>query len=272
MGLDPAASSLDLRRYDHPADREHVARVLADHAGEPGYTCDHRILCSGGRIRNVRERARTLFDERGVPVARVGTLLDITDLKEREAELSEMALQDALTRLPNRAALDERLRAAIARCERNDQRCAVLFVDLDGFKMINDERGHAFGDGVLTAVADRLTRHVRASDLVARIGGDEFVVLIDDLYTDEGAADAAHKLLRSFDDPLRVGDETIRVRASIGVATYPGHGNSPGALLAAADREMYAAKRNGGNGIKLASPCQARSFPVPRPFVTLESA
>ena len=106
------------------------------------------------------------------------------------AELYELALHDALTRLPNRPALEERMRASLARCERNGRRCAVLFIDLDDFKAINDARGHACGDRVLVAVGDRLTKHLRASDTVARIGGDEFVVLIDDLFTDEAAVDA----------------------------------------------------------------------------------
>lgn len=231
-----------------------------------------RSFDQGGRVRSVRERLRTMFDERGAAIARVGSLVDITDLKEREAELCELALHDALTRLPNRHALEERLRTSLARCERNGRRCAVFFIDLDDFKDINDAHGHAYGDRVLVAVADRLTRHVRASDTVARIGGDEFVVFIDDLYTDEAAADAARKMLHSLDDPLNIGEGTIRVRASIGVATYPGSCTSAPALLAAADREMYAVKRNGGNGIKLATAWQAHSSPARPLFENRESA
>ena len=188
------------------------------------------------------------------------------------AELYELALHDALTRLPNRPALEERMRASLARCERNGRRCAVLFIDLDDFKAINDARGHACGDRVLVAVGDRLTRHLRASDTVARIGGDEFVVLIDDLLTDEAAADAGRKILHCLDEPLRIGDVEIRIRASIGVATYPGACTSPAALLAAADREMYAVKRNGGDGIKIASGWQAHSSSARTRYATAESA
>ncbi len=272
LGLPYETTHLNLRAFDHPAEREQIARTLAESGSELGYTCDHRILCQGGRVRTVRERVRTMFDAGGAAVARVGSLLDITDLKEREAELSELALHDALTRLPNRAALEERLHASLAHCERSGRRCAVFFIDLDDFKTINDAFGHAYGDRVLVAVADRLTRHLRASDTVARIGGDEFVVLIDDLFTDEAAADAGRKILRSFEEPLHIGDAEVRVRASIGVATYPGACASPAALLAAADREMYAVKRNGGNGIKIASAWQAHSSSARTRYVTAESA
>ena len=272
LGLPYETTQLNLRGFDHPAEREQIARTLAEARNDPGYTCDHRILCQGGRVRAVRERVRTMFDERGVAVARIGTLLDITDLKEREAELSELALRDALTHLPNRSAIEERLRASLARCERNGRRCAVLFIDLDDFKAINDACGHAYGDRVLIAVGDRLSRHLRASDTVARIGGDEFVVLIDDLFTDEAATDAAAKILRCFDEPLRIDDAEIRTSASIGVATYPGAYTSPGALLAAADHEMYEVKRNGGNGIKIATAWQAHSSPAQTRYVTAESA
>ncbi|HTV94251.1 MAG TPA: sensor domain-containing diguanylate cyclase [Verrucomicrobiae bacterium] len=272
LGLPYETTQLSLRNFDHPADREHIAQTLADAAHDASYLCDHRILCQGGRIRAVRERVRTMFDETGNAVARVGSLLDITDLKEREAELSELALHDPLTRLPNRSALEERLRVAFACCERGGRRCAIFFIDLDDFKAINDEFGHAYGDRVLIAVADRLIRHVRASDTVARMGGDEFVVVIDDLFTDEAAADAARKILRSLEDPLRIDGRAVRVRASIGVATYPGAGATPPALLSAADREMYDVKRNGGNGIKIATAWQAHSLPAPTRYATRESA
>jgi diguanylate cyclase (GGDEF)-like protein len=272
LGLPYETTHLSLRNFDHPADREHITQTLADAGNDSSYLCDHRILCQGGRVRAVRERVRTMFDAGGNAIARVGSLLDITDLKEREAELSELALCDPLTRLPNRCALEERLRAAFGRCERNGRRCAIFFIDLDDFKAINDQYGHAYGDRVLVAVADRLTRHVRSSDTVARMGGDEFVVLIDDLFTDEAAADAARKILRSLDEPLHIDDRAIRVRASIGVATYPGASATPPALLSAADREMYAVKRNGGNGIKLATAWQAHSLPARTRYENRESA
>ena len=285
LGTPRHTMRLDIRAYDHPEDSARVARTLTEFEGEDAYSSDHRILCADGRVRSVRERVRTVYDERGVAIPRVGTLLDISDLKEREARLSELALCDALTRLPNRPAFEERLESAIARCLRNERRCAVLFIDLDGFKALNDRYGHAFGDRILIGVADRLSRHVRASDTVARFGGDEFVVLIDDLFTDEAAVDAARKILRSLDEPLVIDGTTICVRASVGVATYPGSGATARDLMDLADREMYAVKRNGGGGIKLASPrketvsantekagCRTLSSTDQHHFVTTESA
>ena len=274
LGTPRHVGDLDIRAFDHPEDRATIAETIANYANEDGYVCDHRILCLGSRVRIVRERVRTIFDERGIAVARVGTLIDITDLKEREAELAELALHDPLTRLPNRAALEERLASSLLRCERNERCCAVLFIDIDGFKSVNDEHGHHFGDRALVAIAHRLARNVRASDMVARLGGDEFVVLIDDLFTEEAALDAARKLLRSLDDPFTVNGEELSVSASIGVAVYPHSGIDPKALLQVADREMYAVKRNGGRGVKLAN---ASSWPAEssadRPlYAILESA
>ncbi len=274
LGTPRHVTDLDIRAFDHPDDRATIAETIANYANEDGYVCDHRILCLGSRIRIVRERVRAIFDDRGMPVARVGTLIDITDLKEREAELAELALHDPLTRLPNRTALEERLGSSIGRCDRNQRCCAVLFIDIDGFKSVNDAHGHQFGDRALVAVAHRLARNVRASDMVARLGGDEFIVLVDDLFTDEAALDAARKLLRSFDDPFIVNGEELSVNASIGVAVYPHSGVDPKMLLAVADREMYAVKRNGGRGVKLAN---ASAWPAEYsadrpPFAILESA
>ncbi|HVA28599.1 MAG TPA: diguanylate cyclase [Candidatus Baltobacteraceae bacterium] len=284
LGTTRYGDQLDVRSHDHPDDREYVARTIADRAGDNGYSVDHRVLCADGRVRAVRERLRIIFDNRGMAIARIGTIVDISDLKEREAELSELAHHDALTRLPNRAALEERLAMTIARSDRNQRRGAVLFIDLDDFKAINDAHGHAVGDRVLVEVAERLGRHVRASDTVARYGGDEFVVLIDDLFTDDAGVDAARKILHSFDEPFLIGPRSIGVSASIGIATYPRCGATPQELLAAADREMYVVKRNGGSGIKLApareesavattekTACQVPSSPAHHLFATLES-
>lgn len=274
LGTPRHVTELDIRAFDHPDDRATITETIAGYGNEDGYVCDHRILCLGSRVRVVRERVRTIFDERGIAVAHVGTLIDITDLKEREAELAELALHDPLTRLPNRVALEERLASTIGRCVRNDRRCAVLFVDIDGFKSVNDAHGHQFGDRALIAIAHRLARNVRASDMVARLGGDEFVVLIDDLFTREAALDAGRKLLRSLDDPFTINGEDVAVSASIGVAVYPHSGIDPKELLQVADREMYAVKQNGGRGVKLAN---ASSWPVESsadrtPFAILESA
>ncbi len=274
LGTPRHLTRLDIRAFDHPDDRVTIAETIASVGNDDGYVCDHRILCLGSRVRVVRERLRTVFDDRGVAVARVGTLIDITDLKEREAELAELALHDPLTRLPNRVALEERLAASIAQNARDERACAVLFLDIDHFKSINDEQGHHFGDRVLVAIAHRLARNIRTSDMVARLGGDEFVILIDDLFTEEAGLDAARKLLRSLDDPFAVNGVHVSVSASVGVAVYPYTGSTPKQLLEVADREMYAVKQNGGRGVKLAnaSGWPAGSSADRPPFAILESA
>ncbi|HUA09323.1 MAG TPA: GGDEF domain-containing protein [Candidatus Acidoferrales bacterium] len=156
------------------------------------------------------------------------------------------------------------------RCE--GRRCTVLYLDLDRFRSINDVYGHGFGELVLTAVAERLARHVRGYDSVTRVGRDAFAIVLDAVCADDAAAEAAHKILRCFDDPLEVEGLAIRVSASIGVAVNPDPNASPASVLAAAEGEMRAVKRNGGNGIKLASAWQARSSPVPSRFAIRESA
>jgi diguanylate cyclase (GGDEF)-like protein len=252
LGIDPASNSLDIRVFDHPDDRDAIRRLTLDPDAAEGYTCDHRILCPGGRVRAVRERVRTVLGQSGVATARIGTLLDITDLKEREAELAELALYDALTRLPNRVLLGERLAGAVARAERHASHCAVLFLDLDDFKRINDTYGHADGDRLLVRLAAHLQRHVRATDTVARLGGDEFVLLLEDLYSEEAAVSAASKLLRSFDEPFFIDDDrAVPLSASIGIAIAPRCSANPTELLALADRQMYVVKRSGGNGLSL---------------------
>lgn len=274
LGTPRHITRLDIRAFDHPDDRAMIAETILAHGNDDGYICDHRIFCLGSRVRVVRERVRAVYDERGIAVARVGTLIDITDLKQREAELAELALHDPLTGLPNRAALEERLTESTARAERDERACAVIFLDIDDFKAINDARGHVFGDRVLVGVAHRLARNVRGSDTVTRLGGDEFVIVIDDLFTEEAALDAARKLLRSLEDPFVVNGAEVSVSASIGVAVYPYSESNPKRLLDIADREMYAVKQNGGRGVKLAN---ASSWPTAssvdhRPFAILESA
>ena len=277
LGIPADAKSLDIRSFDHPDDRATIAATIVAQSDGPGYRSDHRIVCAGGRIRSMRERVRTLFDDRGIPVARIGTLTDISDLKEREAELRDLVHYDALTGLPNRSLLEEHLSASLASAHRCGNRTAVLFIDLDDFKKINDTWGHAFGDQLLTCVGERLSRYIRSSDMVARLAGDEFVVVISDLHTDDAALDAARKIMRSFFDPFVLDSRTVSVSASIGVATCPTAGATAASLIDAADREMYVVKHNGGRGVKIAvgensGVCPPHSSPVQPVFATQQSA
>ena len=176
---------------------------------------------------------------------------DVTERREIERRLARMALQDGLTRLPNRVMLTERLEAAVRDRTAEGRSVGVLFVDLDGFKEINDVHGHRAGDEVLTAVAGRLRGLVRPSDLVARQGGDEFVVLCDDLAHEPEILAIAERARQALSAPIRITGTTVDAPASIGVAIAR-PSDTPDTLLRAADSAMYRAKQAGGNAWALA--------------------
>jgi diguanylate cyclase (GGDEF)-like protein len=166
-------------------------------------------------------------------------------LRASQEELSRLALHDGLTGLPNRAHLEEHLERVVSRCERTGSACAVLVIDLDGFKAVNDTRGHAMGDLLLKAVAQRLSSQVRAGDMVARVGGDEFVVVFEPVPGPEMALTLSAKMLAALGEPFDVAGESASVGGSIGIALAPAQGRQPSALLDLADRAMYEAKRLG---------------------------
>jgi diguanylate cyclase (GGDEF)-like protein/PAS domain S-box-containing protein len=169
---------------------------------------------------------------------------DITARKQAEARIRHMALHDALTGLPNRILLMDRLSHAIISACRNRERLAVLMLDLDNFKNINDSLGHHIGDGLLEAIATRLKSCLRESDVVARLGGDEFIILLPGISDKQGLEELVRKLLASLLQPFQMDGHGLQVSGSIGIALYPGDGENPGTLLRAADTAMYAAKGN----------------------------
>jgi diguanylate cyclase (GGDEF)-like protein/PAS domain S-box-containing protein len=172
-------------------------------------------------------------------------LRDITSRKQAEARIYYMALHDALTGLPNRALLQDRLKQAIALASRNHERIAVLMLDLDQFKHVNDSLGHHIGDGLLVAVSARIKDCLRESDIVARLGGDEFVIALPSVAGNGNVEEVVQKLLPSLRDPFQIEGHEIQVSGSIGIAQYPADGDNPEALLRAADMAMYAAKAKG---------------------------
>jgi len=181
---------------------------------------------------------------------------DISERKRAELALQESvgllryhAHHDALTGLPNRLQFEERLREAVASADRHGRPFAVLFLDLDSFKAVNDDLGHASGDLVLIEVARRLRRSLRASDMLARIHGDEFVIIVPEMSAPHEAGSLAQKLLAVVSHPIDVAGTTVSVHASIGVALYPNDGANPRALLRAADAAMYQAKLKGKNAV-----------------------
>jgi len=185
--------------------------------------------------------------ELGAVTHYVGVLKDITEQKRYEEKLEYLAHHDALTRLPNRVQFIERAREVLARAARHGGAVGLLFVDLDGFKAVNDSLGHAAGDQLLRAIGGRLLDGVREEDLVARLGGDEFCVLLDGLKDPKDAAAVAQKLLAGLANPFQLDRGEARIAASIGISCYPQHGDDVETLLARADAAMYGAKEGGRN-------------------------
>ena len=200
-----------------------------------------------GGMRYVSISGRPLFDEQGQFLGYRGVSRDITESKLAEERLRHQALHDQLTGLPNRSLILDRLEQLIALGRRNGQQVAVLFIDLDDFKKINDSLGHETGDRLLLDVADRLQGTLRHCDSVGRLGGDEFIVLIPDLEQPRQILDLADKLRKSLLEPFVVDGRELQVSASIGITSFPEDGEEPSELLRKADTAMYQAKARGRN-------------------------
>lgn len=189
----------------------------------------------------------TVEDERGRITHYVGVFSDISPMKQAQAQLNYLAHHDPLTGLPNRLLYIDRLEHSIQRAQRYGKRLAVLFVDLDHFKNVNDTLGHLAGDELLQQVARQMTRLVRAEDTIARLGGDEFTLLLEDVNGPQGAVKVARKLLDLFARPVKVREHELFLTASIGIGLYPDDGDDAVALLKNADAAMYQAKALGRN-------------------------
>ncbi len=186
-------------------------------------------------------------DESGVITHYVGVQSDVTELKNYQVELEYRGNYDGLTGLANKNLLDDRLAQAIAWANRANGRIAILYLDLDRFKLVNDSLGHAKGDALLRCVAERLSACVRESDTVARLGGDEFAVVLKEIETAPAAAAVAQKVLRALEQPITVDSHELVAGASMGISIYPGDGADAETLIKNADTAMYRAKQSGGN-------------------------
>jgi diguanylate cyclase (GGDEF)-like protein len=179
---------------------------------------------------------------------------DRADEKEKaEERIKYLATHDSLTDLPNRAMFNQLLNLSVKTAERHQRQCAILFVDLDRFKIINDSLGHAAGDTLLIEMANRLRSSLRASDVVARLGGDEFIILLNEITDSQRAATVAGNLLSILSKPLELSGQECRVTASIGIALFPQDGADEQTLMKNADIAMYVAKQEGKNGVRLFS-------------------
>ncbi len=214
-----------------------------------------------GRLYYEEKTITPLKDEAGRITHFVSTGKDVTDRVQTEERLQHMAQHDALTDLPNRVLLLDRLSQALARARWHERNVAVMFIDLDRFKTINDTLGHEAGDRLLQRLGERLGRCVREGDTIARFGGDEFVILLDDIASEHDISAVAQKLLQAFEPPFVVDSQRLYVTASIGVSVFPTDGADPGTLLKHADIAMYRAKERGKNTWQLYSAdMSARAF------------
>jgi diguanylate cyclase (GGDEF)-like protein/PAS domain S-box-containing protein len=251
LGLDPATfepSFGGLIERIHPHDRPRVDAIVGAAFHEVGeFEMEARIVRDDGEVRVIAASARVTRDEDGQPHYFVGVCQDITARKAAEDALTHLAAHDGLTGLPNRTLALDRLGVALARQDRVPGRTAVFFVDIDRFKPVNDRFGHAVGDRMLIEVARRLEAAVRPGDTVARFGGDEFVIVCENL-DHAGAVALAPRLMRMVAQPITVDDEEVTPTASIGVAVSDTGDTGDAAadsLVSKADAAMYKAKERG---------------------------
>ena len=184
-------------------------------------------------------------------IAGVATIIDITDFKGMQEILYHQATHDQLTGLANKSSLGAGLRKALARAKRDHSSGAVLFLDVDKFKRVNDSLGHAAGDDLIVKVADRIASEVRETDTVARVGGDEFIVLLVDIHKGDDlrvAREVAERICRSVSEPYVIWGNEVYVSISIGISVFPPHGMDEETLLQKADEAMYKVKQSGRNG------------------------
>ncbi|MCQ8103375.1 EAL domain-containing protein [Methylomonas sp. SURF-2] len=236
----------------HPDDSDQVNNAWQAALKGAPYHLEHRIVVNGD-IRWVEERAELEFDADGNCLAGVGTVQDITERKQALARIERLANYDPLTGLPNRAQLQDRVRYAVSLAKRAQGSLALMFLDLDRFKDINDTLGHSVGDALLIKLAKRLRQLLREEDTVTRLGGDEFILLLPGVDA-RGAAFLAQKLQEAIAEPYAIEQHNLSLTASIGIALYPGDGEDLETLSKSADAAMYSAKQEGRQGYRFFTP------------------
>ncbi len=241
----------DVRTLIHPDDRQRYEEACARtlQTGE-SHASEFRIVGREGQIRWLSARGKVVYDEGGAAARVIGVSQDVSESKRQEEEVRHMAYHDTLTGLPNRRLLDDRLRQSVFAAQRRDAQLAVMVVDLDRFKEVNDSMGHQAGDAVLREVANRLIACVRKADTLARHGGDEFVIVIPDLALEADCSIVAEKILRALVPEIRADGKAFTIGASIGISLFPGDAGDAEALLRNADVAMYRAKELGRNNYR----------------------
>lgn len=238
-----------------PADQRKELRATFDMvvSGErpPLEDEESGVLTRDGQVRLVQWRNTALYDERGGVTTTLSSGLDVTERRVAEERIAHLAYHDGLTGLPNRALLREHLEPALARARRAGGGVALLYLDLDDFKLVNDSFGHDAGDELLCQVAERLFARRRAADVLARPGGDEFLLLLTDLGEDPGpaAVAAAQGMLDTLTEPFRTEGESFHLTGSVGISIFPRDADDAATLLRHADTAMYEAKAEGRSGV-----------------------
>jgi len=265
MGLSPADNiSLSARdgeavpsalfRDGRPLAPEQLPMQKAAAQGVEVVDMEMDVVREGQKVATVLGYAAPLFDETGRPRGAIGATLDITERKRAEEQIKSLAYHDSLTGLPNRRLFRDRLSMAVAQAHRNSQHLAVLFLDLDRFKSVNDSLGHAAGDRLIQHVAERLRTCLREGDTVARLGGDEFTLLLPGVAQVVDAARVAEKVLDALRAPFLIEDRELLATASIGISLYPEDGRDADTLVKNADAGMYRAKQQGRDNYQLCAP------------------
>jgi len=253
---------LALRNNEAP-DNVDVLLHLAKES--PGMPSEWTLIRADSRALVAEISVTVLSDDMGLTTGYLAMAQDVTSRCDAESQVQHMALHDSLTALPNRNMLQEQLKKSMALAEREGHLMALMFIDLDRFKKINDTLGHHIGDSVLIEVARRLRSAMRTSDIVARIGGDEFVVLLPRIAQPEDEHLVMQKVMAVFNEPLRIGPHELRVTPSIGMVLYPQHGRDAITLMRHADLAMYQAKNLGRNRVQTYS--EAIESPTPDTLV-----
>jgi len=240
---------------DHPCPLQEVKRT-----NQP-VTVVHQHLTKSGELRMFELVASPYRSEDGTLLGIIESSRDISDrismekdIADRDHRLEFLAHHDPLTQLPNRLRFNDRMQHAMAKAQRTETQIAILFLDLDRFKNINDSLGHAVGDEVLREVADRLRKTVREADTIARLGGDEFLIIIEDIKDILGAATLAQKIQAILNEPIDIDNHELTATASIGISTYPNDAVDGEGLLKCADVAMYRAKEHGRNNYQFYTP------------------
>jgi diguanylate cyclase (GGDEF)-like protein/PAS domain S-box-containing protein len=250
----------------HPEDLEQLFQARQEHfeGRAPLYQNERRVLCKDGSWKWVLSRGMVISrDADGKPLRMIGTFTDISNRKAAEALIRQQAFYDTLTGLPNRRMMRDRLEQEIKRSNRDQQELAILFIDLDHFKEVNDTLGHDRGDQLLVEAGRRIQVCVRASDTVARMGGDEFTVILGELPSSSHLEGTLQKMLRALGSVFQLGTEQVFVSASIGITMYPSDATEIEDLLKNADQALYVAKGRWAQPLQLFHASAARGGPDP---------